>query len=177
MRNTLALLLLAILLVPGCGFFSRPRQGNKVNETWETTNKTFKIRVTAYAEENGGFVGGAYYLFQSTAYDSDTWRDILTFRHDDPVAIPRDQVRFVNDKTAFVFMGWMYAVTSDGGITWTVWNAQTDLPKWSCCNYRLVKDVRIMADGTGIMTINPIPERQGEVPELHTTDYGQHWSS
>ena len=47
-------------------FSQRPRRGERVNEQWETSNKNFTIRVTAYAEENGGFVGGAYYVFQSS---------------------------------------------------------------------------------------------------------------
>jgi hypothetical protein len=158
-----------------CIFSGRPRPSAKVNEFWETAKGPLKIRVTAYAEENGGFVGGAYYVFQSAKVGSDDWSEIMTFRHDDPVPIPRDQVRFSNDQIAYLFMGWMFAVTIDGGQSWTVWNATKDLPHWQCCNYRLIQDVTIAVDGTGLMKLNPIPDRRGEVAELHTTDYGHTW--
>jgi hypothetical protein len=99
----------------------------------------------------------------------------MTFRHDDPVPIPRDQVRFVSDQIGFVFMGWMYAVSTDGGKKWSVWNAEHDLPNWECCNYRLITDVTIAGNGSGVMRLSPIRDRRGEVPELHTSDYGRHW--
>lgn len=99
----------------------------------------------------------------------------MTFRHDDPVPIPREQVRFVNDRIGYVFMGWMYAATTDGGRSWSVWDARKDLPDWSCCNYRLIQDVRMQLDGVGRMTLNPIPGRPAEASELETQDYGQSW--
>ena len=99
----------------------------------------------------------------------------MTFRDDDPRRIPRENVRLVNDRIGYVFMGWMYAVTIDGGATWSVWNAETDLPNWQCCNYGLIKDVRLASDGAGTMILNSIPHRHGEAPELRTNDFGQHW--
>jgi len=99
----------------------------------------------------------------------------MVFRHDDPDPIPRDQIRFVNESIGNAFMGWMYAVTTDKGASWSVWDAQQDLPKWQCCNYRLVGDVKLEVDGTGAMRLNTIPGRSGEAPELHTNDYGKHW--
>src|SRR5436853_3272886 len=72
--------------------FLPPRMG-AIAETWETSNGSFKIRVDRHFEENGGFVAGAYYVFRSSPTGSDAWRDIMTFRHDDPNPIPRDQVR------------------------------------------------------------------------------------
>jgi hypothetical protein len=161
--------------IGGCMLFTHSQGGTKVNETWETANSAFKIRVTSYAEENGGIVAGAFYVVRSSAARSDDWQEIMTFRHDDPVAIPREQVRFVNDRIGYVFMGWKYAVTTDAGSKWSVWSAEKDLPNWQCCNYRLIQDVRIAPDGTGTMILNPIPQRRGEVPELRTKDYGQHW--
>jgi hypothetical protein len=146
-----------------------------VFETWETSNQTFRVRVDAHSEEHV-FLPGAYYVFRSAPAGSDHWRDVMTFRHDDPNPIPRDQVRFVNDRVGFVFMGWMYAVTSDGGATWSVWNAGNDLPNWQCCNYRLITDVKLNVDGTGTMTLHPIQDRRGEVPQLRTKDFGRHWS-
>ncbi|MBP6823598.1 MAG: hypothetical protein KA368_18760, partial [Acidobacteria bacterium] len=83
---------------------------------------------------------------------------------------------YVNDQIAFGFMGWMYAVTTDGGKSWSVWNAQKDLLNWECCNYRLIKRVSINADGQGTMTLNVIDPSRGEVPELQTKDYGRHWA-
>ena len=147
----------------------------RVTDSWETSNQAFKLRVEQRAEENG-FLPGAYYVFQSAPAGSNTWREVMTFRHDDPVPIPRDQVRFINDRVGYVFMGWMSAVTTDGGATWSVWSADKDLPNWKCCNYGLVKNMHLEPDGTGVMILNPISQSRGEVPELRTKDYGRQWA-
>ncbi|HBB87808.1 MAG TPA: hypothetical protein DC047_09355 [Blastocatellia bacterium] len=168
---------LAIALAFGYEFRPGTQQQKKINETWETTNDRFKIGVTAYAEEKGGFAGGSNYVFTSAKVGSDDWKEFMTFRHDDPIPIPRQQIHFVNDKIAYVFIGWMYAVTTDGGSSWSVWNAENDLPGWRCCNYGLIQDLRVEPDGVGKMKLKPIMQRDGEVPELHTRDYGRHWIS
>ncbi len=160
---------------PAALLFLPPRMG-AIAETWQTANDTLQIRVDRHYEENGGFVAGAYYVFRSAPVGSNNWRDIMTFRHDDPIPIPRDNIRFVNGRVASVFMGWMYAVTTDGGATWSVWDAGNDLPSWQCCNYGLIADVNLNPDGTGTMTLSPIQGRRGEVPQLRTRDFGRHWS-
>jgi len=174
----IAIALAAVLIVAAnCSVLSGPRMGD-ITESFETSNHTFKLRVDRRAEV-GGFMAvlnGAYYVFRSAPVGSDNWHDIMTFRHDDPNPILRDQVRFVNERVGFVFMGWMYAVTDDGGRTWAVWDAGHNLPNWLCCNYRLITDVQLNPDGTGTMTLNPIQDWRGEVPQLHTRDFGRHWS-
>jgi len=161
-------LVLTITLLPqGC-------RKTKTFETWEAANSKFRIRVIA--QEEGGWAGGARYLFQSALTGSDDWKEIMRFRHDDPVPIPREQVNFIDDQIGYVYMGWMYAVTTDGGRNWSVWTAERDLSNWKCCNYKLIRDVQLAADGTGKMVFNRVPGRQGEVPELRTRDYGRSWS-
>lgn len=175
-RRFLPGLLLVLAFAGGCALFaSRGQHRGAVLENWQTENKTFKIRVTSY-EEKGANVNGAYYVFESGAVSTNSWREIVTFRHDDQPRIPADQVRFVNDQIGYLFMGWIYAVTTDSGVSWSVWDATKDLPDWQCCNYRLIRGVKLAADGKGTMTLNPIPQRRGEVPELHTGDYGRHWN-
>ena len=168
---------LFVVLAGTLSAFSCASSRGKVEETWETSKNSFRLRVTAYAEENGGFVAGRYYVFQSAQSGSNAWHEIMTFRHDDPIPIPRDQVRFVNDRIAYVFMGWMYAISTNGGQSWSIWNALTDLPNWKCCNYGLIQDIRIDSGGGGTMTLNPIRKREGEVPILCTKDFGRHWTS
>lgn len=166
--------LVAVAFAGGCAFADRAQGRGAILEKWQTENRTINIRVTSYAE-TGANVNGAYYQFESAAPRSNDWREIVTFRHDDQPEIPRDQVRFVNDRIGYLFMGWVYAVTTDGGVTWSLWDAKRDLPTWVCCNYRLIRDVKISEDGNGSMRLNPIENRSGEVPELHTDDYGRHW--
>jgi hypothetical protein len=173
----IAVICLTIVIAFSYNLFPKPQRGKKIIEAWETTNNTFKVCVTAYAEENGGFVPGAYYVFRSTRIGSDEWQEIMTFRHDDPVPISRKQVQFVNEKIGYAFMGWMYAVTTDGGGNWSVWRAEKDLPNWHCCNYKLIQEVHLAPNGVGTMKLKPIQQREGEVPELHTRDFGQHWNS
>ena len=156
----------------GCELLSKPHQGKKINERWETSNKAIKIRITSYAEENGGFVPGAYYVFEAARLDSAKWQEVLTFRHDDPVPIPKEQVRFVNDEIAYFFMVYEYAITTDGGRTWLVRDIVTDLPNWQQ-NRPSIKDIRIASDGSGTMELTSSTNRE-ERP-LRTEDYGRHW--
>jgi hypothetical protein len=168
-------LVLLVLAVVGCfQIYNRSQRGAVIGQ-WQSDNKTFSVRVTTY-EETGANVNGAYFVFEAASAQTQQWKEIMTFRHDDDPKITADQVRYVNDEIGYVFMGWMYAVTTDAGRSWSVWSAERDLPDWQCCNYKLIRDVTIGTDGRGIMTLNPIEGRRGEVTELRTKDYGRHWT-
>jgi hypothetical protein len=168
------LVLFVLAVVGGIKVCDRSHRGAMI-EQWQSNNKSFQVRVTAY-EETGANVNGAYYVFEAASAGSDHWREIMIFRHDDDPKIPVDQVRYVNDDIGYVFMGWMYAVTTDAGKTWSVWSAEKALPDWQCCNYKLINDVTIGSDGRGVMRFNPIAGRPGEVSQLHTNDFGRHWT-
>ena len=105
----------AVVVAANWMFLSRPYMG-KVIESWETSNQAFRVRVDQHSEENS-FVPGAYYVFRSAPPGTEDWRDIMTFRHDDPIPIPRDQIRFVNDRVGFVFIE---LHTNDYGRHWSL---------------------------------------------------------
>jgi hypothetical protein len=179
MHNTTVKLMAALLVTIGVAstwaFHSQSKRTKKINERWATSNRTFSVRVTAYAEDNGGFVAGAYYVFESAAVGSSDWREIMEFRHDDPVPIPRNQVRFVTDQIGYLFMVYKYAVTTDGGRTWSVWYISRDLPRWRE-RRAAIKEVRVESNGAGIMELQPFEGWQTQTPKLYTKDYGRHWS-
>ena len=155
------------------GFSQRARMTQREIERWETTNHIFKIRVTAHVEESSAFVAGAYYVFKCARSDDRDWREIMIVHHDDPVKIPREQVRFVTDRVGYVFMLYNYAVTVDAGVTWFVWYAPKDLPNWRDTRAN-INDVQIRSDGTGRMRLTTSTDQAA--PELYTNDYGQHWN-
>jgi hypothetical protein len=165
--------LVLVKVLPILMLFLPPVKGQRL-ETWETTNTPFRIRVDRHAEANGGFVPGAYYVFQSAASDSE-WREIMTFRHDDPVDIPREQVRFANDQVAYVFMSWMYAVTTDGGRSWRVSEMWDLLPSGERCLYGCIEDLRIDANGAGEVRLNIIASPRDQTKILKTNDFGRSW--
>jgi hypothetical protein len=164
-----------LLFVALATFVTTNCRSRSVTESIDTTNQTFRVRAEKYLEgRQFGPVNGAAYVFSSARHKSaGDWHEIMTFRHDDPVSLHIEQIRFVGDQVGFVFMGWKYAVTTDAGTTWSVWDAQRDLPNWQCCNYALIAGVQINADGTGKMTLNSLADSPGEVPSLVTKDFGR----
>ena len=124
--------------------------------------------------EKCSFVPGAYFVFSSRQGSSENWREIMTFRHDDPTNITDKNIQIVNNKIAFVFTGWKAAVTSDAGKTWNLWDAEKDIPNWKGVNYGLIEEIRMSENGEGIMTLNPIPDRN-EPKQLFTSDFGRTW--
>lgn len=160
-----------------CALDQGPRRGEEVLERWETSNASFSIRVTSF-NEVGGFPSGAYYVFESASGSSNlNWHEIIVFRHDDRIAIPTANIRLQNDRVGYMFIGWKYAVTTDGGRTWNVWDAQKDLENWRCCNYSLIREVTMSDSGDGEMYLNPLPQNRNQVSLLRTEDFGMHWSS
>lgn len=162
------------ICVWGAYYFYDSTRG-KIFDNWETANAEFKIRISAY-KEMAAFTPGAYYVFQSAKVGSDNWSEFMTLRTDGLIPIPREQVRFVNDHTGYAFMGATYAVTTDGGRTWTCWNADSELKESVRVDSRSIKKVDISADGTGVMHLYDNPFQQGQVPILRTHNYGRHWS-
>ena len=162
----MVLLGIVATLVDGC------LNQTKTLDKWEVANEKFRIRITGY--EEGSWTGGAKYIFQSASVGAEDWREITSLREDNPVMIPRNQVRFVNEQIGYFFMTWTCAVTTDSGSTWHVWNLEKDLPNWECCNYGIIRNVSINPNGTGRMELGGT--NQPELQELRTTNFGQNWS-
>jgi hypothetical protein len=167
--RTRASSLLTLLLASGCGY-----PGGQVS-AHQVPLGPGDVRIVEREESGLLFVPGAYYVVESRTSASSRWRNVLTFRQDDQTGISERAVTVLNEQTAFVILGWMYAVTTDGGEHWTAWDAKVDLDGWQCCNFGLIQRVELMPDGTGVMHLKVIDPGRGEVPMLVTTDFGRTW--
>jgi hypothetical protein len=146
-----------------------PRRGNPL-DSWQTTNNHFKIKITAYDEE-GAYLSGTYYGFSSSKADEDEWQEFLVIRHDDRPDVSRDQIRFVNDRVGYVFIGGQFAASTDAGATWSIWDAKTELVNKK---YGPIKDVQMTEEGMGEMIISPIEKEEEEI-KLKSSNYGREW--
>jgi hypothetical protein len=144
--------------------------------SWETTNGFFRLRVTSYKEKlivPGP--AGADYIFSSSTNPGGSWQDVMMLYQDDRVELPRDDIRFIGDSTGYIFMKWMFAVTTDAGKTWSVWNATTDVADWTWDKYGVIRDVQISADGSGLLLIQPLADPNRVDTRFRTADFGRHW--
>lgn len=146
--------------------------GGKPFDKWVAGDENFKIVVKAYHEQYR-YNAGTYYEFEFLK-DRQT-RLIMTFRHDDPNPIDRKSVVFVNDKVIYAYMGWKFVVTTDGGETWSTWDAENALAEWKCCNYYLIDSVILNENGMGKMQLRKTKNMPART--LVTSDYGKSWSS
>jgi hypothetical protein len=165
------MILLASTLSLSCVILTRPHRSTAPLETWLRENKAFRIRVTSYEEEDAN-VSGTYYVFESTSKGSAAWHEIMTLRHDDRPDLPKNQIRFLNE---YLFMEWMYVVTTDGGNSWSVWDATRDVPDWEWSKNGIIRDVRIEPDGSGVMLLTAIADPNSKSPTFRSHDFGRHW--
>src|SRR6266571_8796596 len=155
----ISLLCGAAILDSGCFFLNRGGERGRVMDKWEASGQTFKIRVTEYEEKNPVMLTKFFYVFDSSSVGSNEWYEIAAIRTDDDIPIPTTQIRFVDSETGFFFMIYDYAVTTNEGHKWSVWNAQRDLTDWQ--NHRtFIKDVKIGTNGAGIMSLEPFDKRE-----------------
>src|SRR5262249_15580778 len=75
-----------------------------------------------------------YFVVEYAPAGTESWRELATDITDNDTPIPSDHIRFIDDMTAYVFLWRVFASTTDGGRTWSVWDAREEVPDWKCCN-------------------------------------------
>ena len=150
------------------------RRSDHVRETWRTSNGRMTIEVTAFSEQYT-VLGGVYYVFEVVGRKGGSRREIMEVCRDDPHKINREGVVFVDDETAYIYAGWKYGVTTDGGENWTVWDASKWVSNWQCCNEGFINKVEINSDGTGKMETDRMPRSGDKKWPWKTNDYGRKW--
>jgi len=174
-KQTVLIAVIGILAYGGHKFYwlITPHRGDAF-EIKEITGDSFKIRITAYSEK-GVWLPGAYYVFESSPVSSNEWREFMTVRADDPNQILHDAARIINEQAGYAYMLNMYAVTTDGGRTWSVWDTSTELKNRQDIFSRAIGEVDVTADGTGRMKLYKF-SHEPSTTYLKTKDYGRHWS-
>lgn len=176
MRTSLTFVFAVWLIVISCGK-GKPiisSQYGPLLDTWETRNSKVTIRVRKFQEKDPVFLHHFLYVFDSSMIETNTWRDIMTVRQNDDRPIPRDQVHFLEGDIVYLFMNSKFAVTTDRGGTWSVWDAADELRDWHQ-SYVYIQEANIDADGSGRLSLLPFPDSKASAPVFETTDYGRHW--
>lgn len=153
--------------------FLIPSQGPVIEE-WETHNSRFKIRVQRRAHLYG--LMSYWYVFQSSSKGSIRWQEVTRHLQGEPIALPKQQIRFVSEDVGYLFFQLKYAVTVDGGATWKVFDFG-DNPSFKPkqLDYSRIAEVLIRPDGTGDITMLKYDSRAGQSTLFYTMDYGQKW--
>lgn len=167
-RHIIILLMIFILLL-GCEpSFER----EDILSTEEKENSAFSVRVTAFRERRdfGQVLAGAYYVFEVKNRAEQDWRKLMTIKYDDPIPIDKNSIVLINERVGYVFMIEKFAVTTDAGFTWSIWDISKEpsLKDDLSCK---IQSLRILENGTGSMNIrcNAVEKR------LSTNDYGVVW--
>ncbi|CAN5625177.1 hypothetical protein BH24ACI2_BH24ACI2_04570 [soil metagenome] len=142
--------------------------------TEEKQNADFSVKITSFRERRAfaQSLAGAYYIFEVKTKKEQDWREIMSVEYDDPVPIDKNSISFVNEKVGFVFLIKKYAFTTDGGVTWKVW----DLSKSSSVEIDpscRIRNVKIKEKGKGLMNL----KCNNTNKVLITNDYGISWKN
>jgi hypothetical protein len=161
-----------------CSSGCEPRPG-ELRDQWERSNDTFRVRIEVFDEGNRAhmFEPGCHIALSSAPAGSSRWRQFgraYFSRCDQDL---KDRVRLVNEQVAYVFMQWWYAVTVDGGASWSTWDVAAHLPGKAFYNPRLIEEVSIKPDGTGAMTLNREGTAQKMPLTLVTNNFGIEWAT
>lgn len=168
----LLIVFLGCLIFSSCG---KDYDTEKIIESWETGNQRLKVRVTSHLQK-GIFpiMGSTYHVFESS--NNGEWMEIITVRHDDPrIPIDKNSVKFVNEDICFIYSGSGFAVTTDVGNTWTLWDGRKHNYLDKQIHYGVIKQAEIRNDGNGEMMIWVYPPSKDNCQTLLTKDYGRSW--
>jgi hypothetical protein len=121
------------------------------------------------------FLSQYYFAVESADFQTNVWHEVMSWQVDDPIPIQRQQVGQVDERIVYAFGNWTYVVSTDGGRSWSRWDAQRQLPDF---HKTIIKEVTIRSGGNGAMVI--IYKTQNDAPfvtaTFETADYGVHWS-
>jgi len=164
------LILVALVTLGGCGTSFKKED---VFSTEQRDNASFSLKITAYRERRsfGQVLGGAYYVFEAKKRDEPNWNRFLVIAYDDPEPIDKKSIALIDEKTGYTFMHRKFAVTTDAGKSWSLWDIskigslKDDRSCW-------IDQVSINENGNGAMEV----KCNKSVTALSTKDFGVTWT-
>ena len=137
----------------------------------------YSLRVERRPDNCGYGPSDSYYFFEVKSSGSDEWREVMTYRHHDPLNLRPQWLRAVGERVAYVYIFDHFAVTTDGGRTWTEWSVAKNLPDYRRAE---IESVKLDENGRGLMTLKRTPPTSGAAAplarELVTGDFGRTWT-
>ena len=138
-----------------------------------------RIELRVRAGREGGLgqnAPGGIYHYETRSAATAPWQSITVFRYSEPNSIPRGQIRFVNDSCVYFFHEFVFGVSTDGGLSWTIRGepekSLNTLHQWA---FPRIESVSINEDGTGVMRVSPYRWQTLASTELTTDDFGKTW--
>ncbi len=100
----------------------------------------------------------------------------MTVRLDEPIDISSESVHVFNETSAAVFMKHKYAVTTNKGKTWTIWDIDKDLGLETYTKHRSISRINFGEDGFATMSIVVVTNngRKVDAP-FWTNNFGKTW--
>jgi len=154
----LAFLSAVLVCASGCPGVS------EVNETYEIDVGTWDIKIERRFEER--IMGETLFTLKSRPSATAKWLEVATFHADDPINIPRNNLKILGPSTAFFYLNRKFSVTTDAGRTWSIWNTYEDI-RPACPYAAWIEMVHLSPDGTGNMVVH-CPAH--DVPDLRLFD-------
>ena len=168
-KKPLVLFVIFVFLLAGC---ESSGKSEEILSTEQKENTSFSVKVTAVRERRffGQLLAGASYIFEVKNKAEQGWRRFMVVNHDDPIPIDKNSIVLVNESIGYVFMVKIFAVTTDGGLTWSIWNINkvNDLKDDLSCR---IQTIKIVENGTGSLDIKCSKAER----VLSTNDYGVTW--
>ena len=146
----------------------------------------YSLRVERRPDNCGYGPSDSYYFFEVKTNGSDEWREVMTYRHNEPFSLRPQWLRPINERVAYVYLLDRFAVTTDGGRTWALWSADQNLSDYRKAGadapHRVeIESVRIDETGRGLMTLKRTPQTKASAAplarELVTADFGRTWTA
>lgn len=148
-------------------------QGPAIEQA-ETSNSKFTIRVERRSDLSS--MMHYWYVFKSKKKGDLRWHEITKQLHGEPVELPIKQIRFISPDVGYLFFQLKYAVSIDGGETWSLFDFGSHPSyKPEQLDYSRIADVKIQADGSGHVMMFRYDMTQGQAMKFLTKDFGQHW--
>ncbi len=145
-------------------------------DSWQTTILGVDTRIAGYELENVE-PEGTYHSLECRDPDSGYWESIMSsvaVKGTDIAPITKNRIRIAGLDVIYVFLGSMFAMTDNKGVSWRVWDAERDIPCQERWTAAMIRDVQIEQKGVGIMEVQLAG--QSDTIELHTSDFGAHWA-
>lgn len=171
-RLVLVSAMCALILVSAC----RPGPWYRLVDTWDRDANGVKMRLRKFADRST-FQSQCYFVIDAGISGSSTWKEILTWYDEGCSLMQRERIQFVGRRVVYAFDYSSYAVTTDAGGHWSVWDVSSTASELRANHTIYLTQIDVSQDGTGKMVLTYYTDVPGIFhAQYRTSDYGLHWA-